>query len=247
MGRRAITEDVWQDLVDGWRQNPHSASAAARYAGTTAKTAQKAWENGFPQKGWIPVKIIMEQEKVKARAMLLAEEAARTAVQQKEREDAIKQAAQTRVQEGQIVQVLRGTSLAAVSEGAQLASAARQLAAWVQAQMKLILDSIANGSTTAEAAGLTVEKALARLDRISVIMERIARFALTAMQAERLHMGEPMEIVKLHGADVEMTLEEAELRLEAAQAALSDAREYGGLRIIDGGLSAPQLGVRVGA
>jgi hypothetical protein len=66
--------------------------------------------------------------------------------------------------------------------------------------------------------------------------------AREAMMLERIHLGQPTEIVQNLGFG-EMTLEEAQIRIDMANRAMSRAVAAGGLTVIPGGKSAsPVIG-----
>jgi hypothetical protein len=241
MARRKITEDLYNRLLDEFRKDPDHPYSVAPKAGVDPRTAIKAWELGWPKKGMEPVKTVMQREQIKARALLMGEHAAKKAIVLKEREDAIKQAAESRAQEGQMVNLARGSSAQALTVAVNLAMAARKLADQVKA--KVI--ELANLDPK-EPTSLTPTQGLVMLTRIADLQQKINSTALSAMQMERLHLGQPMNIMAgVITSQTEMTIEEASARIEMANQALEGARRVGGLTVIDGGMNHPLIGKEV--
>jgi len=239
MGRKAITQEIYDALIEGWRLNQENAAAAGRYAGADYRTAQKAYDEGWPRRGWEPIRLVIERDMQKARAAMLAEAAAKAAAEEKQRDDAAKQAAQSRAQEGQMVNLSKGTALQALSTSAQLAAGARALAGLVSKRLQAEAQ-VPDGDPKQMTAG----QGTYLLHRVADTMMKINGLAHEAMVMERLHLGEPGQIMAMK-SHTEMTMEEAEMRIAAASQALEQAKRVGGLRVIDGGMKEPVLGKRV--
>lgn len=236
MPKKAITRDTYDKLLEGWRLNPGSPTLAAKYAGVDYRTARKIHEQGMPRRGWEPLRTLLEREMQQARASMLASAAAKVAVDEKTREDAAKQAAQARAQEGQMVGLMRQTVLQGAGAAAQLIVTARSLVAYGKEEIEKLL-KLPEGDIRR----LTASQAVSFAERMARVVDELVSTAHRVMQMERLHLGEPGQIIRME-APTAMTLEEAELRLEAAKATLDRAKRVGGLRVIDGGLAAPVLG-----
>ena len=238
MAGKMLTKDKYEQLVAAFRETPDRPYTVCKKVGVTGRTAIKAWEVGWPQKGYEPIKTVMQREQVKARAEIIAQQASKKAFLLKEREDAIAHAAQSRAQEGQMVGLARGGALQAMTVSVNLAGSARKLASQVKAK----IDALAELDPT-DPLSLAPAAGLQMLHRLAELMQKINQIAETSMRMERLHLGEPTQVVgHVITSQTEMTIDEAGARIEMAQKALDNARRVGGLSVIDGGLSKPVIG-----
>lgn len=240
MSARAMTQDVYDRITLAFRTEGQNFLGVSRAAKVHVQTARKAWETGWPRRGWRPIRAVFLEEQLSARAALLreqaAEAAAREAARRKEREDARAQAVQARAQEGQLVSLARGASLAAVSTAAGLMISARKLGAQVKAYLE-------DEAAKAPDQKLGVDDSVDLLRRVVSINEAINRSAMQTMQMERLHLGKPTEIIQLTDAeDEEVTFEDMEARVSAAASALEAARRRESLTVIEGGGAAKASG-----
>lgn len=229
MARRSITVEFYERLVVAFRQEGHNYSAASRHADCMRATAEKAWEHGWPKKGFKPIKQVMLDEQMAARSRVLADQAAKQAMKEKEAETARTQAVQARAQEGQMVQLARGASLQALSVSSSLLMGARQLAA----QVKIALENEAKKPPTEQ---MSIGSTLSMLSRVVSISSSINSAAHEAMVMERLHLGKPTDIIGVVDGDMDsITLEDASARIAAAQQALESANRAVKLTLIEGG------------
>lgn len=193
--------------------------------------AKRAWERGWPHfRGGDSIQEIFRKEQVAARAALLAEQAARRGQIEKDRDDARKQAIEARKIEGQMVSLARAGTLSGLAVVSSLVPAAKKLAEMVKKDLE---------ATIASGKDLSASQAVHLLGRIVDLQVRMNGAGQVAMQMERLHLGQPTEIIGLTGNALEddMTLEEAQERIKAAEQALATARRDtgSGFTVISGG------------
>lgn len=232
MGRRAVTQNLYDDLVRAFRDRPGNYTQAAKAAGCQDKTAARAWNKGWPQKMLKPIKQQIEFEQMEARKVAAAEAAARRAKREKELQDARAAAVQSRAQEGQMVTMARQAALAGVSVTASLLMGCRPLAAAVKAQLEA-------EAKQPPVDALSMATRITLLKRVADTMETINRAAHEAMEMERLHLGSPTDAIRAIDdmAEQDTTLGDAKMRVEAAQQALESVyRQHGHLRVIEGGM-----------
>lgn len=236
MGRRAITQEVYENIVRAFHEvDKHGTAAvpeythAARLAGVDRKTAERAWSVGWPKKGMPSVQSVMVEEQLAARARLQAEHATKIAQQQREREEARKQAVEARAQEGQVVQLARTSSLQALAISNQLLGGARKLAGIV----RTTLEAEATKPPTEQ---MSARALLDLMGRVTSMSESINRAAHAAMTMERLHLGQPTQIIEHVDDRDDLTMEEAMLRVQAAQQAIDTAQRSAKLTVIQGGV-----------
>lgn len=231
MPRRAITQEVWDALVASFRNAPAGYSQAARAAGCDRRTATKAYEKGLEQWGeHKPIKDIILAEQTAARAAIQREQVAKAAMQEKERDDARKQAVESRKVEGQLVALARANSLNALAATAQVFQLARQLAARVRAKLeKIIADDQAADQAICEHCGRAADTtpinvAISLLHSITALGRRVNEQALDGMRMERVHLGEPTEIIGIkEDAKAPISKADAESRLAIAKQAVERA------------------------
>lgn len=188
--------------------------------------------------GGRPVKLILEDEAEEVRRQLAAASAVREAQRERDRDDARKQALQARAQEGQMVGLARTNSLQVLAVGARLMQAARTLSD----RAKQVLEAMAGEPMITKAtcpscqAEFPHEVDLPRMPPARMVGlvesivrcgERINSQAHEAMRMERLHLGEPAQIIGIVDGREEMSFEEAEGRVRAAAAAIESARRAG--------------------
>jgi hypothetical protein len=233
MGSRAIDSTLIDALTAAFRMDQGNVTKAARDAGCTFRTAQRAWERGWPQKGFKPIKTIMVEEQLEIRARTAIEVAARAASKEKDLEMARANAVQSRVQEGQIVALARTASLQAATVSSQLLAGARKLAAVVQKSLEAEVAK-QNDPASDPLDHMSVGQTIQLLSRVVDIAAKINGSAYQVMQMERLHLGQPTDIIAhIDRDDEEMTLEDAEARVKAAQQAIDSAKPR--LTVIEGG------------
>lgn len=238
MARRPITQELVDGLVTGFRESPGNASHAARVAKCDPRTARKAWEVGWPNCVFLSGKSIerlFQEEAQAARALLQREDEQKRAMAQKERDEARKQAIEARKQEGQIVTLARTSCLQALTVASQLNSGARLLAGFIKLRLDAELAKKDNDPTK-----MQPEVVVQWLGKISSITSNIIQTAHQAMVMERLHLGEPTDIIGLQAIRDDMAMEEAEARLLAAQQAFENARKTPEERTAIGMDMAPQ-------
>ena len=133
-----------------------------------------------------------------------------------------------------MVELARGSALDALAVSKQLIEGAQKLAERVARRLKLeaereeqlelagdveVIDPL-TGEVTRKPPNLpSVGSAINNLSRVVDIMGRINDLAHKAMVMERLYLGEPSEIVE-HRGNIEFSLSEAQLRVEAAKQAI---------------------------
>lgn len=190
MKRTDVTEETYRVFVEAFRAFPGNVSNAARLAGTTRDMARRAWNVGWPTRGYRPVRELLDMQQAEARAARArAEDAARAArvlaeqeTQNKAREDAVR----ALTQEGQNTSILRGNALALNAITANLLKAMTRSADRLQTR----LDEMVMSTDTSPAA----IKSLNVLVRLIAHMSRVSsRVTLEALAAERVRLGEPLK------------------------------------------------------
>ena len=139
---------------------------------------------GWPAKGFEPIETVFQREQQKARAAIIAKQAARKASMLKEREDSIAQAAKARAHEGQMVSLARGSALQALTVAVNLVGTARKLSD----QLKNKINTLAELAPD-DPKSLSPNAGLNMLQRIVDLQHKINSIAVTSMQMERYILG----------------------------------------------------------
>ncbi len=238
MGRRKITPEFYRALVDAFRETPANAAEAARAVRDSTggscdrRTAARAWELGWPKLELKPIAVYLDMEKIAARAKLAHEDtqAALTAATSDEavvREQARIDAINARTAEGRLVRTARANILELLESSEELLAGYRKLAPKVKKAL---------AEMDAEELGL--EKAARLLWRLAISSRAAVDAGMRVLQAERLLLGQPMEIIGVRDMDLDESDVLEELEEAAAMAARvreRRARRNDRLRLLQGG------------
>ena len=216
MGARAITQEFYDALVDGYARHPGSGRAAARAAGCDPRTARRGWSVGWPKNGFRPIAEVLAERQAAARAVVSQrEQDARTADRDAAQElattartDAVKETAT----DGQIARTAKHNALAALATGANL----------LQRGFKISKDL-----TSDELGKLTVMQRIKALKIIAEFNKEASVAADMAVKLERLILGEPGEISEERHVHEFVQPKDMEATITRAQKALARAREHG--------------------
>lgn len=240
-----IAEETYTRLIAAFRNHPPPAwKAAAKEAGCDPRTARKMWTLGSPAGKLEPIEKLFERERQRARAQIVETALARTTQEEQERERALQHAINARAQEGEMVELARGSALDALVASRALIQGAQLYAKRIAARLKRDAEQEerleAEGVVPTDAKGEPIKipsvgSQISLLSKVVDIMDRINSLAHRAMVMERMYLGEPSKIVELRGS-IEVDLAEAQLRAEAAQQAIALARlaEEGGIMDTEG-------------
>lgn len=253
MGRRALTEDIYDRLLETFRRVGNHPHEVGRAVGVDYRTAVRAWTLGWPKKKLESIQQVIEREQLYARAEIQAKVRERQAVEDRKRQEASENAAKARAQEGQMVQLARVSALQALTVESQLVSSARQLSTMLKERVDKMFAAYEEDKKVQASGGPEASVPIGLMEGVQY-MERIARAMTTinhaaheAMQMERLHFGAPSVVVGVTGmADPsEMTVAELNARAATVLDALSVAAAAGGLKSDPPRIAATVLGVEV--
>lgn len=247
VGKRAMTPELFNDLIRAFRLQPGIYSAAARASGCAHKTAKKAWLVGFPPKGFKPIKELMETERSQIAAhVALAEgeeamEARKAIVEEMqegidgklEQEASKVYAMGVKVEEARMLGLTRGLITSNVESLRALAGASEGLSTKLAESIKTFIESeddLVFGTPE-------YNRAQRAFRGVAMAARDISTAVKTTIEAERLHVGEPTEIVGHKDLDG-MTIEELQAEIAAADEDLVIA-ERRGLVVVDGGKTSP--------
>ena len=233
-----VTQQVWDLLIEAYREDPGNHSHASRRALVKRTTAKRAYEIGYPSRPWAikPIKQLLVEDIQLARARLELE-AEREELEEdqadldaeRDREAVRQHAITAKTQAGQLVASARAGAILGLA-------AAVKVATGLQKAMQRL------GNELEAMADPAVKMTPKEVGTLSSIMRRYASTlrelnasGQLAMEMERLRLGEPSQIVGLM-TDLD-TMPMAELAKMAGyhDKILRRAQERG-LVLLDGGL-----------
>lgn len=229
MGKRALTQEDYDNCLKAFRERPGNFSHAAKTAGIWHGTAKVLWEDGKPSKNWPPLRDVILSEQRQARAMLEAadkqlrdkvrveseqanlskkEEALRLEL---ERQKASNDIARSRAEEATMVRGARQNIVGLMGVSAQLISGGLKLADRLK--------------KTLESSELSPVESTKILQSIASITRQANEAGKVAMAMERIHVGEPTETKEVRVTN--MSLMDVKEEIEAAAAELKQLDEEG--------------------
>lgn len=242
MATSGITVEQWDLLLESFREEPGGISKASRAAGVSRPTARKAWNEGLPYLKREPIKSIVGEEQVAARAGVT--DAVKAAAQEqtaeqaersyREAEKARQDVIRARRQEGEMVRAQRGNLVALIGVTGTLLRGSIK-------QARDLENALASGKDPATGKKLTVREKVSIMWQINRIVRQTAEASADVIKMERLLLGEPTEIVGTMNMG-DMTEEQAiaDIR-EAYEAAMrvANRRGHGHLVALPGGKADP--------
>jgi hypothetical protein len=207
-GRQPITRELYNKLLAYYRENaPHiNYSAAARYAGCNRRTAERAWDKGWPKKAvpMAPIRQLLYEESRDARVARAVATREVATVDERKAAAAHHDGVKTRLQEGLMVQATRSVAGKLLKQTVTLARAVDLLTTDLAAQIVTEYQ----GTDAFGEQKRTVNQKLEIIDRVQRIASNSAGLAETAMNLERKFMGEPEKVIGVAGMTPEETLAE---------------------------------------
>ena len=227
MPKRPVTKAQWESLVAAFRQAPSNINAAHKVTGLDYHFCKRAWNKGiswadFPE-AREPIFVTISGEAERTRVALVRQESTHEAI----RQDAQRDAAQTRVAEAQMVRLGRASTTALLASLTRIATGAAQIGDAVADALKVhgaVKDEHGNPRV------LTVPEVrnlVSLLAKVGATVKQVTEAAQGVIESERLVCGEPTQLIGVvHRCD-DLTQDEAEKRMQAAMRALTRAKEQG--------------------
>jgi len=216
----------YQALIEAFREIPGDVKRASR-SGVSVGTALKAWEEGWPHRGWPPIRDVLEEEKILARSTRMATQAlvwnqpltdlqdrvetgvAAEVTERMAKDDAIT----TRAAEGQMVALSRGNTITLMQTTSVIIRGAFTKATE-------LVQKIEAGEYQMEPSQI-----VKLITNVAYLTKTAAEAAKMTLEMERLLMGQPTEIV---GLDVRnMSLEDAARTIQMSMMAYERVRAKG--------------------
>ena len=190
MGRRALTQADYELMIEGFREDapnyrPHTVRKfllEAHKQTFHAKTLKRAWDHGWPEKGWDPVPEIFRREEEAARVRLLQEERDKRRAQEAHFKDLEEQGSKSRQEEGKMVQHARTSSIRGLRATEKLADIAGDLATEACNRVAAELEASREAAEDDNSEGVVSSRdLLAKMTTIAKLTADIVKTAKTAM------------------------------------------------------------------
>jgi len=230
--------ETWNKLLEAYREDPGNFSNAARHAGVQRRTARRAWDVGYPDRPWggksIRDMIRDEAELARSRTQLELEreelnEDKELLESERSAEAARQRAIAVRVEEAQLISGARAITMNA------FASASKAAQGLSQAMTKLGGSLISKAMSADELSMKDMTALSALLRRYSSTLRELTQAGQTAMEMERLYLGEPTSVIGVMTDLDAMPIEDLVKMAGYQDEVLTRARERG-LVVLDGGL-----------
>lgn len=239
---RRIDQDLYDEIIDAFRENPGNFHAVSQAVGCSWRTAKKAWTEGWEKRNFGPVEKVIELEELEARAVRLEEEEQKLARLREEeavndahiRAQARRDAIAARAEEAKMVKAARASAVS-------LLEASRKLSNGIEALAPQVRDAIKSLALDAKDPDIDqIERIAKLLWRVSISTRASSQTAFQILQAERLLLGQPTDIIGVTDLD-KMGPDEAMAELENAAKTLQRMRERkkkknaSDFRVLEGG------------
>lgn len=226
-------QELYTRLLASYRAIGPKTTLVGRAARSTYITAKKALDVGWPELGLPPISVVLEEDRLRARAELEADKIEVSSKQKKILSDARTSAVKAHAEEGMVVELARGQALEMLQVALRLGMSATEVADALEEAIRLEarklriwtdfeagqLDGGALDKPRFERPLMDAEKMLRLLNKASEIVERIVATARQSMEMERLHLGQPTNTIELTD-NRDIPEAEVALRLRAGVAAI---------------------------
>jgi hypothetical protein len=222
-----LTKEQYELLCDAYRKDPGNYAAAAKYAGVGVRSAQSAWDIGWKRRTWAkPIRLLIAQEQEQARAFREERQRAELQGEADRQVQTRLDAINARTEEGIGSKRTRTNALNISVVASKLVVVADKIVAEINRRVdtgviNLPLDELRRLVLTA-----------------STMIQRAGQVMITALQIERIVLGEPiavlgiktehmgMEQILEHLTSVRDTIERgAKVKQQAEHDALDDKSE----------------------
>ncbi len=256
-GPRADRVNVYQRLLEAFREYPGQTKVVAALVGTARETAKRAWEKGWPatasKPALPPIKDSIADENLATRAVLYEKDAKDLASQRARKllEDAAAQsrlmtekakneaaatlAAAEKQAKDRMAEILRKAKLdsaQAIADRAQMLNLGRKSAIAAVALPALVLQDVQEiakliSKAIKEGQFKSPNQAIAAGHMLTRMVESSERALHNFIQAENLDAGRPTDILAVQAEDY--SLEDTEKELRVLQRAIERKKQREGL------------------
>jgi hypothetical protein len=220
-----VDEDKWHQLLEAFRHAPGKTTEVSKACGCSSTTAKRAWDIGWPDRGWPPIKAVIEDEGLLARAERIKKQQAEALIEREEllaKQAQLEQEARIKAREDAVVARTQEAQMVALSRANTIAlqtAAARLMRAGVR-EAKSLDEELEKGVVT-----MTPFERTKFISAVAYLNESAVRAAKINIEMERQLLGEPTEVIGVAVKD--MTLDDAARTVVVASRALKRAAKRG--------------------
>lgn len=220
-GRRKLTRELYDALLQGYRSAPGNATRASAVAGCDHRLASRTWAEGWRGLPWArPIRDVLAEEAQDARALAARALREAEAARVRASEDARAESVEALAQERAILRAARSDVLAVLVLAAELVPSMRVLTRVVSEALR----PGADGSLPA----IQPSAALGMLTRHASLVSKGLGAAETILALSRLDRGESTQRVEVTlGVPDDLPLEAALTELASVEDTLREARARG--------------------
>lgn len=216
-GKQAITREKYLRLVDAFREFGDVYSKVAAICGVAHATAKRAYERGWPSlrgKQWAqPIKLVLEQEEMAARAAREQARQTKLAEEEKLAEQARADAIRTRTGEAEASRITLDNARVAAAMNSSL----------IRIMHPFLKEMEKRSKDPAKMADLTMKQLTDHLTKMYYMGNKCAETVEKALQIERLRVGDPTAHIAFSLED--MSLEDAQAEAQSLVRALDMAKK----------------------
>lgn len=241
--RIRFSEELATKVLEAFRRSPGNHCRVAREVGVDPRTAYRMWHSGYEHIPFLkePMAEIIAKEQEEARARLhemttRADDLAATLEGQRRAEvksKAAEDAAQSRVQEGQLIRLARGSTVMMLNTLTQINGGMTKVGAVIKQHLETtVAEAQAVDPATGKPKGMTTVEAMnitKAIQSLTTSMKQTVEAGAKVMEMERLYLGEPTSITQVNHLSDTMTQAEVDRRLLVAQRLVDRARRSGTL------------------
>jgi len=187
MAKARISEKKYNLLLEAFREVPGRTWKASEIAGVQPKTAQRAWERGWDDPIWArtPIREIVEKEQIAARAELQRQGEKEKAKDTADREKAKLDIVQQRTKEAAGIRNSTTNVLAIIQNQGK----------FLQSTQRINDHLLVKFEEDVKANKISVKEYTQIINSLANAVTRAVQGLKTGMEAARLYLGEPEQIV----------------------------------------------------
>lgn len=213
-GGNPFTRDMYDAILDAFREVPGNYAQASRLAGVSPATAKRAWLTGWRQYPWArPVQTVLREEAQVARSRRREQKLAEQAKRSADEEQAAEESAKATTQETTLVVAARANALLLVGSINRIFRAATPLAARLEAGLLAAYD-------TGKISDLQLLRAFKDM---AVLARHSGEAARMALELHRIQQNRPIHVIGIEAMDPEV----AAMEMEALSRTLRRAEALG--------------------
>lgn len=209
-----FNRNMYDALLDAFREVPGNYTQAARLAGTNPRTAKRAWLTGWRQYPWArPIQTVLREEAAAARSRRREQKLAEQAKRSADEELSAEETAKATSQETALVVAARANALLLVGAINRIFRAATPLASKLETNIVTSYDT-----------GKITDLQLLRAFRdMGVLARHSSEAARLALELHRIQQNRPIHVIGIEAMDPDI----AAMEMEALSRTLRRAEALG--------------------